>query len=138
MNKKGLLANINQAKSKLAEVMRIGMKKRKQAYDALYEDGNTCALGAAMEGQHILDNPDLAATDHARWLEARRGEINYLHEHGHREELKYKTHSPAAPDRYVRTVSDIIIDLNDNERWSRGRIARWLDKVAQERSANGK
>lgn len=89
-------------KRKLSELIRAGARQRPQCFGNLFRlegDGSTCALGAAVEGQF--------------------GEMPW------RVGQKKR-------DAFLNSIEvglrSAIISKNDDNQWSRERIARWLEE----------
>jgi hypothetical protein len=138
MENKGLLASINQPKSKLAQAMRLGISKHPKTQGSIYRNGHTCALGAAVEGQLFMDTPELTdatsiLAQEYRVEAATNKAVNYLREHGHGEELDQRVKNPWDERGPSIKVSSIIPSLNDTGK-SREEIADWLDELAANRS----
>ena len=116
------MANVNGLKP--SEAMRIGIRKTRPITGELYSKGEhqghplACALGAMGVGYGI----------------SRDKMVNGDGIYGKFPQLQKLVVHPAdevfegdAPDK--DTVEDIIVSLNDNHGWHRGRIANWLRKI---------
>lgn len=107
-----------------SEAIREGAKLKAQGFDTFLNDGGTCALGAGLEAEGV----DLSALDGSE-IEDVEDVIGKIH--------PYMTDlgSILCPVEgcqrqqvaYVR-LSDCVMDLNDDHKWTREAIADWLEK----------
>lgn len=101
---------------RLSEAIREGAKLRPQAFGYYVDSSGSCSIGAAAEGIAGY-NPS--------------GQVcAILSAAGHWPTLKAPSHCPEKdceirPDANVEAV---CLHLNDDHRWSRERIAEWLEQ----------
>lgn len=92
---------------KLSEAIRLGSTMKPQAFGSAFKDGGSCALGAAQDaaGEKIMQDLDVYWSQCQRlWL-----------------------HCPVCDGR--DSVYGIMSHLNDGHRWSRERIADWVEFI---------
>lgn len=100
---------------KLSEAMRLGSMNKPQAFGALIRDGATCALGAAYEATGVLvcdDDDDKKGVVRFPILDAVSG-------------------CPACQFVHNEYIGFVITHLNDEHRWTRERIADWIETREQ-------
>lgn len=101
----------------LSEYMRLGAMLRPQAFGCLFDGVGTCANGAALEAMGWKPNRDsLDAWD------AREDLVPIL-----------QTVAIDPIGGYPTYVGLIIVDLNNIHRWTRERIADWVESIERER-----
>lgn len=99
----------------LSEAMRLGAALRPHGFGQFERHGRTCAIGAAMEATAFWRT--------AVWPEGWMALFNQV------------TTCPHAGCRFdwpvdeARLVWDVIVHLNDHHRWTRERIADWVETV---------
>lgn len=106
---------------KLSEAMRIGARKRQQAFGTLFDGKGTCALGAALDGvsgRELLYQFDLCVAAQT-WSILDMPAINPVTGH----------------DESMHTI---IFCLNDDCRWTRQQIADWVATVERQRQTEAK
>jgi hypothetical protein len=108
----------------LAAFIRAGAARREEQAFGDYFKGRhaSCALGAAYEGMYRLpDNPDgTRPTKDLEWFfDCLEGTIRRCPAEGCRKRL---------------SLASILVHLNDDHRWTRERIAAWLE----DEHANGR
>lgn len=102
----------------LSDAIRAGSKLRGQAFKAILgRDGGTCALGAAYEATRGRLEPGMPVGAVGDWLV-----ITFPI-------LKMALRSPCEGCHRKRAVSDIIVHLNDDMRWTREAIAEWVETI---------
>jgi hypothetical protein len=109
---------------KLSQAIRIGSKIRPQCFGkafALMADDETvgsCALGAALEGGDVIDKPLTSETayQYARLV---------LQEWP---DLDFET-VPIPGESYSDSIVNGIETLNDKYKWTREKIADWLESL---------
>ena len=104
----------------LAEAIRRGCVLRPHQAFNVYEDGlRVCALGAAALGSDILVRPvgPLGPSFHL------------TKELRHRFPLLMERTVMPCSHELEASVLEAVVHLNDSERWSRERIADWLDAL---------
>lgn len=97
---------------KLSEAIRLGAAMKPQAFDAYFDNGGTCALGAAGDALgdvHLDDN--IPNTWPKEWSAT--------------EERIAKAGCPECGE--TKGVSRIVPHLNDYHRWTRERIADFVE-----------
>lgn len=100
----------------LSEAIQLGAMMKPQAYSqTLTRDGRTCAFGAAFDAlgclTEIMDTPfELLVSAQWPW-------IRTCVEH------------PAMPMTLRWPVFDIILSLNDRDKWTREQIASWVATI---------
>jgi hypothetical protein len=114
---------------RLSESIRLGSMLHPQNLDGfMWDNGRTCALGAACDAVGIVD-PDPNGDDSEDVMHMLRLEFPILNE---------ETHCPACSllaGIYRRwkgeeyDLEDVIIHLNDDHKWKRERIAKWVSTV---------
>lgn len=103
---------------KLSEAIRLGAMLKPQAHGHLWEDGKSCAFGAACDALGIA----LCDGDWVMFALARRFPA-----------LDAAVQCPACGwwrrlrTRHEYDLEDVIIHLNDDHRWKRERIADWIE-----------
>lgn len=104
------------AKMRLSEAIRLGAMLRPQAFGQFYADGATCAFGAALDAVGRLYPLDSAqcfiAITAQGW-----DDIQYLR--------------IACPE-CGRSAAYTVQHLNNLHKWTRERIADWLEGIEQE------
>jgi len=88
--------------TKLSDAIRLGATFKPQCTGTFFDNGRSCALGAAL---------DAMATDDPNELVRR-----FPHLEQHRNSFGW-------------TLYSIIVELNDQEHWTRERIASWLESI---------
>lgn len=111
---------------RLSEAIRLGaMLRPVQEFHVLFDPatGGSCALGAAAEAIGMLDTSRYGrylkgkkAPKHWRWLKAPRA-------------------CPQCRNKY-RDTQDVIIHLNNGHKWTRERIADWIETLEQAQSVD--
>lgn len=99
--------------AELAEAILIGTHRRPvQAFGTYFGKGSSCALGAAYEGVYLLprDSTDVMPRRLDRFFHC----------------LENVSRRCPAGCRKQIPVAAMIVHLNDDHRWSRERVARWL------------
>lgn len=92
----------------------MGSRRSKQCFGKFFDlDGSSCALGALMIGSNIIGSP-------GDWIGTQQLALPSKFP-----SLMRQMACPAC--RNVGTLSDIVLDLNDNHKWSRERIAGWIE-----------
>lgn len=86
--------------SRLSQAIRVGAKLRGQCRHALFDQGRSCALGAAYEA--LTGNTEPVGTANVAWFLER----------------KFRVPMPVLVQ---------VTDYNDGLFWSRERIAEWLE-----------
>ncbi len=108
---------------KLWEAILIGCDRRGQAFTTLFhkekgkEEVTSCALGAAIEG--AFGKPSRRLQDRLR------REFPIL-----RRDFDWRPWVPS--EHWERVLEDLIVHMNDAERWSRERIALEIVKPIEE------
>src|SRR5258706_10396401 len=100
----------------LSEAIRLGSLLRPQAFGKILTDGDSCALGAALEAVGLPvteETPTSAAFEFWPWLDAE------------------FTWCPCGSDGCEKhdTAGEIIVFLNDSHEWSREQIANWVHSL---------
>lgn len=106
---------------KLSEAIRLGAALKPQAFGHAYSGARSCALGAAADAMGI----DYYKTNWAAVLSGFTGEY----------------HCPVAgcvDSGWMKYVGLIITHLNDNHRWTRERIADWVESLETQSPAGEK
>lgn len=104
---------------KLSQAIRVGASFREQAFGNFFQAGKSCALGAALEALGIVKEvkqttwglSNSSCSDAMGTLVQR---FPFL---------KEITHRTPGED-----YSQVIVDLNDHDEWSREKIADWLEE----------
>ena len=103
---------------KLSEAIRLGAMNRPQGFYRLYDQGRTCAMGAAAEAMGILDHENNCYID------------------GHKSKIKHwtpvamtMTPCPACEEYGIDNMQRVMVHLNNDHRWSRERIADWVETI---------
>lgn len=110
---------------KLSEAIFLGSTISPQTFGRLKWSGRslaykTCALGAAYDAAGILQGLlSIPASAKAERL--------IVVEEAFPWALSARTHCPICGGN--EGVLDVVIDLNDNHRWTRERIAEWVAKI---------
>lgn len=124
---------------KLSEAMRAGAKIRPQAFGGLYKmafrwlrfEKRSCALGAAYEGgdcQFKVEPATHAFLGRDGKLIAAGETRNFVQIPD--EWTAVLTFLAECPQCEMRgSVQDVIPHLNDNHKWRRTEIARWIERV---------
>ena len=101
---------------KLSEAMRLGATMKPQAFGLLRDkrNGGTCALGAVMDALGVLGEYNAHVKVQDTWP-------------GLKFESVGEVENPVTGDRYSRWQT--IIDLNNRHRWTRERIADWIEQT---------
>lgn len=108
--------------TKLSEAIRIGAQKRPQCFDGVFRmdfqsnQYRSCALGAALEAMFPSNNDQCVS----------KADMKDLREALHLSE------NEVIKDPFYGTEYDIclvIMSLNDDQRWSREKIADWLESI---------
>lgn len=104
----------------------IGAKMQPQAFQHYFDDdGNSCALGAMLKGSGIIPlrdkNPSLNVVAAITEARQRFPELGMM----------VRCPAPAAGERcfnpsYEAELEVVIAHLNDEHKWDRERIARWI------------
>jgi hypothetical protein len=98
---------------RLSEAIRLGAMIRPQAVFLYFRDGNSCALGAALEATGIAyDDVEFANDDlRMRWL------------------WVFTTQAACPVCQVGARVRQVIPHLNNEHRWTREQIADWVESV---------
>lgn len=114
---------------RLSEAIRLGSMLRPQAFGVFFDGLGTCAQGAALEaiGHHICDGNKHEAMAMA-WPWAHCGHSESLH-------CTSRTHRCPECPTWNRCVSAVVAHLNNDHRWSRERIALYVEQLEQRRIA---
>lgn len=107
---------------KLSDAIKAGAKAKPQAFGVTYRNGRTCALGAALDAIGQLDPDDERKND-------------YLNVCNHFPFASAHATHPVDPTRSSYLVLSAIRELNDEFRWTRERIAKWVARVEKRASA---
>jgi hypothetical protein len=99
----------------LSDAIRLGSMIRPQAFEWLFSDGGSCALGAALEATGTEYRANCFMEDAMNSMPA--------------EWQMGATVCPACPACSSRIL--IITHLNDSHKWTREAIAAWLETVDQ-------
>ncbi len=105
---------------KLSEAMRLGAMLKPQGFGAMINVwGGTCALGAVADavGQELVWPPAWCPILDVLWLRTRYPILDMF------------AIDPVIPGAYSGRLSlaDVIVRLNDDHRWTRERIADWIE-----------
>lgn len=107
---------------KLSEAIRLGSMLKPQAFGSYRADGGTCAMGAAIDAIGGL----VAGKSDEVWPIVAQGPAvcpecaDVIHRH----------HHPYNPYVVVcNPTGAMIIHLNDDHRWTRERIADWVQTI---------
>lgn len=122
---------------RLSEAIRLGAMIRPQAYGTYFDGAGTCANGAALEALGILDVKSYANTYECQYRLVKAFQKTDVYA-GFR---KIYHHMKACPEcgatfsEFGRV--DAIVHLNNDHRWTRERIADWVESIetAQETPA---
>lgn len=108
---------------KLSEAIKLGSMWNQQAFDCLIDGhGNTCAQGAALVAHGLTQNEIAELRPNPDVWRKRVPELL--------EQIWVTTTHPVTGERM--TVATVIISLNNQHRWSRIRIADWVETVEAE------
>lgn len=104
---------------KLSDAIRIGARLRPQGRETLFSNGKSCALGAAYEA--VYGDPGRDA-----------GFPDLPHDARNKDDVFGQRLDESFPALNTRLgggfrVKDQVWRKNDNERWSREKIADWLE-----------
>lgn len=117
---------------KLSEAIRLGAMMKPQAFGALYDNGATCALGAAGDAMGILDR------NRNDWIPGSTEKVWWWRPVATAEAL-CPSCGQRARNSYgwitSSTVEDVIVHLNNDHRWTRERIADWVESVEREQES---
>ena len=109
---------------KLSKAILEGSKLRKKTMGSLFYENKSCALGAAYEYAFgKLSKKDLMGDINGEYNSPKYKRLRKKFP-----ELDYEYGHPKHDDRKDRLL-DIITQLNDEFKWSRKNIARWLMKM---------
>ena len=104
---------------RLSDDLRLGAMLKKQARgDYETSRGRTCAVAAICDARGTLDQYDDAG------IKAVENELD---------QLTPQAFCPVC--KMGQTVSGVVINLNDFHRWTREKIADWLEPVEQPKKA---
>lgn len=110
---------------RLSEAIRLGSMLKPQAFDYYAFDGGTCALGAAAEACSI-DARTVGQVDIARLSEQHEWSL----------EKFYEVPCPVCDVNHGDCDDEnVIAHLNDVHRWTRERIADWVETVENKQAA---
>lgn len=109
---------------RLSEAIRLGAVLRPQAFGSFLNvsDGSTCAAGAAMEAIGELKDGNISEADIKKYFPA----TGWLVADPYPEDAG----EPAEP------LIDVIFHMNDGWRWTREKIADWVERLENERTGN--
>lgn len=99
----------------LHEAARLGALLKPQGFGALYLRGNTCVWGAVADAMGILKGEAVCG-------------ITAISENWPAASLKANCPACGNMADYV-TVAGVMGHLNDDHRWSRERIADWVETI---------
>lgn len=106
---------------RLSDAIRLGAMMKPQAFNSTEEDGS-CALRSAADAVGIGNDKD--------------GILNYS-EIEYRFPITLQPHGcPQCTDRRIIHVEDAIWHLNDTHRWTRERIADWVETIENQHAAS--
>ena len=110
---------------KLSEAIHLGCKKKEQGFETYYNEVNkcTCVLGAAIDGIGELDDDYNFIT--SSWVLVLFPIL-----------MKYNRATIDCPVKLLNETScgveedlmDTIVHLNDDHKWTREKIADWLEE----------
>lgn len=99
---------------KLSEAIRLGAMMKPQAFGSFYDNGGSCALGAACDALGI--DPNL--------------ETQFLFVP---DKIGYSVCPECGMTRFQRNTAEddayLIVHLNDIHRWTREQIADWVETI---------
>jgi hypothetical protein len=111
------------AGTKLTDLIRIGAQRRPQCFGAYFSaDGGSCALGAAMEA--------LTGTTNVRTgIKALRRRFRGLLVLNNLLTCPVARHEIGGRRQLYIGLSGLVTHFNNDHRWSRERIADWLEAL---------
>jgi hypothetical protein len=110
---------------RLSEAIRLGSMIRPQAFGAAFEDGKSCAIGAAADAVGLLNTTRNSAQEWSFFDVLARTSSSL----GHKQEAA----CPACHTSETIWLPSIIVHLNDHHKWTREQIADWIDTFESER-----
>jgi hypothetical protein len=108
---------------RLSTAIREGAKLKPQAFGANYRDGGTCAWGAALNYEGVMDA---------------QGHVDIFRHSSFLDDSSRNKDCPECGKSVVETDLITIAHLNDHHRWSRQRIADWVEQIENEEAAKNK
>lgn len=116
---------------RLSEAIRLGAMLRPQEYSVLFDvsTGRSCALGAAAEAIGMLD-----ITETNRFVNGVKAPQAWMW-------VKRIAACPECGPMFAchydkRDVQSVIIHLNNQHRWTRERIADWVESIERSQEAD--
>lgn len=114
---------------RLSEAIRLGAMLKPQAFGTWYDGEGTCATGAALEAMGFLDTNLLSAfpsrDEEEKVFSAYAASVAFRE---HNAILKNKK-CACLECGSVAFVGAMIVHLNNKHRWTRERIADWVETI---------
>ncbi len=112
---------------KLSEAIRLGAMMKPQAFGTWFDGEGTCATGAALDAMGFLGNPEAFPSR----------EIEEVLIAPYLASPQFKRHSAELGGNRKRPcrcngkdgVGPIMVHLNNRHRWTRERIADWVETI---------
>lgn len=117
---------------RLSEAIRLGSMLGPQSFGTLFcEDGGSCALGAALRAIGSDISPHWKAIGPKLPLLLARAD----HPFNDAIQSVYVSRVDQQSEVYEGTLWSVIVSLNNTHRWTRERIADWVETIEREMEA---